>query len=85
MREDQPIAAITRTIYASFPDAEISVLDNPRDNAGCMIYVSNAPEEFSNSLSRFMEFVTVPIDSRNGDYMVIPLPEEEPPEDRTTL
>ena len=74
---DPSVNIIKRTIHASFPDAEISIINNPRDSAGSMIYVRNVPEDFSSNFQNFMDFVTVPIDSRNSDYMIIPLPIQE--------
>lgn len=84
--EGDSLEMVKRTIRATFPDVTISVLDNPNDYAGGIIYISNAPTDFKSAFSKELDFVTVPIgigDDRG--IMVIPMPyrEEEAGEEVT--
>ncbi len=81
--DDEALEIVKRTIRATFPEVTISVLDNPNDYAGGILYISNVPTDFRSAFSKQLDFVTVPVEA--GDdrgVMVIPMPEQEPePED----
>jgi hypothetical protein len=79
MKMDFRLEPIKRVIRASFPDLDISVVDNARDDVGGVLYVKNAPSEFASSMGLSMDFVMVPLDDRNkSEFLVVPIPEQEP-------
>ena len=75
---DESLEIVKRTIYSNYPNAQISVIDNKRDNAGGMLYVNNVPLEFSEKFADYTDFVAVELKSKGDvEYIVIPIPDSE--------
>jgi len=77
---DPMLDSIKSVIFSSYPEAEIFVLDNPRDFAGGMLFVTNVPEQFKREFHKNTDFVTVALDkSGNGsEFIVVPIAQQDP-------
>jgi hypothetical protein len=69
---------IKQRIRAECPNVEISLLANPRDDAGGVLYVRNVPKELVRRIRVSVDYVMVPLDDRSAtDILIVPIPEPD--------
>ena len=77
---DFRIEPIKRRIRAAYPDVEISIVDNTRDDVGGVLYVRGAPEEMIDQMGISMDYIMVPLDDRkSSDLIIVPISTENAP------
>ncbi len=68
------IEPIKQRIRAEYPDAEISILANPRDNVGGVLFIKKAPSRLVEKIGISVDYVMVALDDHSAtDILVVPI------------
>ncbi len=69
------IEPIKQRIRAEYPNAEISILANPRDNVGGVLFIKKAPSRLVEKIGVSVDYVMVALDDHSAtDILVVPIP-----------